>query len=110
MIYGRVRDGFPRVTLSLPGIDGDLRVECILDTGFDGDLALPLPLLANLAILNSDSRLVRFADGSVRNRPHYEIEMEWRDESTLAEVIVIEGDPLLGTGLLAAGAIHIDMN
>ena len=109
MIYGQVRDGFPRITLTLPGIDGDLRVECILDTGFDGDIALPPPLVSKLVILSSDSRLVRFADGSVRNRPNFEIELDWRDEVTLAEVIVIEGNPLLGIGLLATGSVHIEL-
>ena len=109
MIYGHVRDNFPRITLNLPGIEGSLKVECILDTGFDGDVALPPALTSKLAIVSSDSRLVRFADGSVRNRPYFEIELEWRGETTLAEVITIEGNSLLGTGLMAAGSIHIEM-
>jgi clan AA aspartic protease len=109
MIYGRVRDNFPRIALTLPGVDGDLKVECILDTGFDGDIALPPALISKLAIRNSDSRLIRFADGSVRNRPYFEIELEWREELTVAEVIIIEGNALLGTGLMASGSIHIDM-
>jgi predicted aspartyl protease len=109
MIYGRVRDNFPRVTLRLPGADEDLTVECILDTGFDGDVALPPSLITKLAIQSTDSRLVRFADGSVRNRPYYEVELGLRGDISLAEVIAIEGHPLLGTGLISGASIHIEM-
>ena len=44
MIYGQFRSRFPRLTLTLPGLKGPLDVEFILDTGFDGELALLVPL------------------------------------------------------------------
>ncbi len=45
MILGHVRDRFPRVSLSMPGRNGPLLVEFIVDTGFDGDLALPQSII-----------------------------------------------------------------
>lgn len=41
MILGQVRRRFPRVVLALPGREGPFEVELIVDTAFDGDLALP---------------------------------------------------------------------
>ena len=41
MILGYVRDHLPRVTIVLPGLNGDVPVEFIVDTGFDGDISLP---------------------------------------------------------------------
>jgi predicted aspartyl protease len=48
MILGVFRDHFARVTLSLPGSAEPFTVEFILDTGFDGDLALPSNILRQL--------------------------------------------------------------
>ena len=45
MILGHVRDYMPRVSLLLPGVNGLVSVEFILDTGFDGELSLPPSLL-----------------------------------------------------------------
>ncbi len=48
MILGEFRGHFPRITLTLPGIQGEVEVEFIVETGFDGDLALPEILLNQL--------------------------------------------------------------
>ena len=109
MIVGYVRDNMPRLSMALPGINGELKIEFTLDTAFDGDFALPALLISRLIILNVESKLVRFADGSVKRKPHYEIEMEWDEDIILAEVIEIEGNPLFGTGLLEGSSIHIEM-
>lgn len=48
MILGHVRDGFPRIVLDLTGLRGVMRVEFLLDTGFEGELAVPLALMQQL--------------------------------------------------------------
>ena len=40
-----IRDHLARVTLILPSSAGPLSVEFIVDTGFEGDLALPSSIL-----------------------------------------------------------------
>lgn len=45
MIVGSVRENFPRVTLELPGTTGSVAVEFIVDSGFEGDLTLPVAML-----------------------------------------------------------------
>ena len=37
MIAGNIRDRLPRASLTLPGRVGDLTLEFVVDTGFDGD-------------------------------------------------------------------------
>jgi predicted aspartyl protease len=48
MIYGTFRDGHPRLSLELPGRTGPIKVEFIVDTGFEGDLILPREVLRQL--------------------------------------------------------------
>jgi predicted aspartyl protease len=40
-MIGEFRDGHPRARLTLNGLAGQLELEFVVDTGFDGDLALP---------------------------------------------------------------------
>lgn len=101
MIQGYVRDYLPRVTLWLPGQHGELAVEFILDTGFDGDVSLPSSLIQQLEATFSTERIVRLADGSQHRRPYYEMIMEWDGEERLTEITVLENSPLLGAVLLA---------
>ena len=48
MIFGHVRDGFPRIMLTLLGPNGSVNVEFIVDTAFDGELSLPGNILIQL--------------------------------------------------------------
>ncbi len=47
MMLGHVRQRFPRVLL-MPGQAGPLEIEFIVDTAFDGDLAVPSELALRL--------------------------------------------------------------
>ena len=109
MILGHVRDRFPRISLSLPSRNGPLLVEFIVDTGFDGDLALPQSLINRLKAIVSDAHDVRLADGSQQERTYYEIELEWQEESRLTEVLVLDFHPLLGVGLLEGNLLQAEM-
>jgi clan AA aspartic protease len=85
---GHVRDNFPRIALTLSGRDGKFQVEFIIDTGFDGEIALPPSLLSRLDASSSYSRRIRLADGSVRERPYSKMVIDWNDEERLTEVDV----------------------
>jgi clan AA aspartic protease len=97
------------VTLDLPGNELPLTVEFILDTGFDGDLALPSRILGQLNTRPLFRTLRRLGDGSLLECPVYELELEWHDESRTVEVLVLENNPLIGTLLLEGCHIDIDM-
>ncbi len=109
MIYGHVRDNFPYVMLTLPGQDGPLAVELLVDTGFDSDLALPSALVRRLEATFAYEKEVRMADGSVRRRPHYEILLDWNEEPLLTQILVLEGVPLMGGTLLTNFLLQVEM-
>lgn len=109
MIVGHVRDHLPRVTLSLPGREGEISVEFVLDTGFDGDLTLPGSLLSRLDADFSQERVIRLADGSQRRQPFYEITLDWNGEPRIVEITQLESDPLLGALLLEGLLLQAEM-
>ncbi len=109
MILGHVRDRFPRVSLSLPGREGPINVEFIVDTAFDGDLALPSSLIAQLEAEIAEEQIIRFADGTERERPRYELTLLWEDEERITEVLALENPPLLGVGLMEGNLLQAEM-
>ena len=109
MIIGRVRDGFPRIALMLPGKSGPIRVEFVLDTGFDGELAVPASILNRVDATHVSNRAVQLADGTRRYMPHYELETVWMDEERTIELIALEGRPLLGSLLLSETDVNLEM-
>ena len=109
MILGVFRDHFPRVTLLLPGPTDAVAVEFIVDTGFDGDLALPSNILRQLDAQPLFLSLRALGDGTLRECPVYQLAWEWNDEPRTVEVLTLEHNPLLGTMLLEGCHLDVDM-
>jgi clan AA aspartic protease len=109
MIPGLFRDHLPRVTLSLPGSTGPILVEFIVDTGFEGDLALPSNILRQLEAQPLFLSLRALGDGTLRECPVYQLAWEWNDEPRTVEVLALEHNPLLGTMLLEGCHLDVDM-
>jgi len=109
MIVGHVRDGFPRITLALPGLNGLLQVEFVLDTGFEGELTLPENLLREIDADFVATQTMLMADDSERRTRHFQIVLEWNEEARFTEVIALEGRPLLGNLLLEGCGVQIEM-
>jgi clan AA aspartic protease len=109
MIFGTFREGHPRATLSLPSPNGELSIEFIVDTGFEGDLALPAHLAAQLGPEPDGLRKRKLADGWVIKCPFYEVSLAWDDDERLTEVLTLQGHPLLGTVLLQDYLLQAEM-
>lgn len=109
MKVGHVRDNLPRIVLALPTLDGMVNVEFIVDTGFDGELALPLTVMRQIDAEFATERLIRLAEGGIRRRACYEVNLDWNDEERLTEILLLEGNPLLGSELLIGSLVHIEM-
>jgi predicted aspartyl protease len=110
MIQGIFRDGHPFIVLILPGLHGPLTIEFVVDTGFEGDFALPDAIARQLNSWPAGTRDMLLADGSVR-RCHSR-ELVWDengDDERTVEVLVLEGRPLVGTHFLIEKSIHIDV-
>ena len=109
MMHGHVRDSLPHIVLTLPGLQGPMRVEFIIDTGFDGDLALPSSLVRQLDASFSVERIIRLADGTIQRRPCFSIVLDWNEEPRETEITVLENAPLLGAVLMAGYLLQIEM-
>ena len=109
MMLGHVRDFFARLALTLPGHSGPVSVEFVVDTGFEGELALPERLINQLAVSDASQRPVLLADGTRRERPFHKIVLDWHDGPRLVELLTLEGSPLLGVELLADSLLQAEM-
>jgi clan AA aspartic protease len=110
MIEGHVRDNFPYVTVALPAGGQDFNVEFLIDTGFDGRLALPSKVLNKIDAAYLDDDIIRTADGRHVSRPIFEVEITWLGEPQAVYVIQLDsGVPLLGVELLADNFVTMNM-
>ena len=108
-MLGTFRDEHPRITLSLPQDGAEISVEFIVDTGFAGDLSLPAHLAGLLEGTFAGFGTRRLANGQLLKCGTYEIMLDWNDEARPTEVLILEGDPLLGTVLLREYLIQMEM-
>lgn len=93
----------------LPGRSGAIEVEFVVDTGFDGELAVPPDLARRLDILAQGHKSLELADGSIIVSPFVTIELDWEDELRPTEVLVLDGSPLLGAALMDGNLLQAEM-
>lgn len=108
MTTGQWRDGFPRVTLTLPGLREPLEVEFIVDTGFEGGITLPEALVSQLEVSVQERRAIKLAGGLRQRCYSYEMIVQWEDEARLVEVLTLEGAPLLGNDLWKGQSLYAE--
>ena len=108
MEVGTFRNKLPRLPLTLPGRGGEVDATFIVDTGFNGDLTLPLRVIQRLNAALYDTQTHLMANGSEVPSPVYLAEIEWLGENRAVEIIALDGNPLLGTGLLAGCNVNIE--
>ena len=103
--------GLPRVTLTIPGVQEDIEVGCIVDTGFDGDLALPARIALRLGITPTSQVNHLLANGTGIPVPILEVELPWGEdeEPRLTTIAVMEGNALIGTELLRDCLLQIEL-
>ena len=75
-------------------------LRCILDTGFDGDLALPPSTIAQLGLVPIDILIVTLADSTRAPMPKFNASVSWHDKIIEAEVIQTEHESVIGMALL----------
>ena len=105
---GVFRSKMPRVEIGLPTGGEPLQVEFVLDTGFNSELALPQRVIQRLSAIRQPAQIHQMANGDTFATPTYQLEITWLGRSRTVEVIALEGNPLLGTGLLLGTQITID--
>ena len=105
---GIFRNRMPRLSIELPGRGETVSVDVVLDTGFNGHLALPRRVLQRLDARVWDATTHQVAGGEIIATQTFMLEMVWLGRARTVEVIALEGNALLGTGLLLGTQITID--
>ena len=75
-------------------------IEVALDTGFNGQIALPAITIQRLELSEESSRLAITATGDRVRLTTYYTTMMWHGEPRIIEVVEADSEPLLGMELL----------
>ena len=110
MIKGRVTaDRTPVIRLEvLDGLGRSVPVAAVLDTGFNGDVSLPIPTIRRLQLRPIGQRRFTLADGEVSVMNTYLGRANWHEEPL--EVIIVEsqGTAMVGMNLLWGSRITLE--
>jgi clan AA aspartic protease len=83
-------------------------VECVVDTGFEGQLALPPDRVAALGLSRRGRILANLADDSDVPTAVFRGVIVWADNDLAVEVLAMGRRPLIGTELLAGFNLSAD--
>jgi len=110
MIKGVIIDGSPYIEVIVFGNNGQaVTVVALLDTGFSGDLYLPMEIGVMLGLELRSMVETELADGTVSLEPVYTAQADWDGELRRAYVLLTRSDEaLLGTRLLEGKSVNID--
>jgi clan AA aspartic protease len=109
MIVGTVTDLQARVEVVLRFSDqGERSIEYVVDTGFEGQLALPPATVASLGLTPGGQTRVKLADDSHASLPVFSAAILWDDEEVDVSVMAMGSRPLVGTELLQGFNLSVD--
>ncbi|MGO8672254.1 MAG: aspartyl protease family protein [Capsulimonadaceae bacterium] len=107
-IFGEVKR-FPWVTLSLVTLGGTRSVEFLVDTGLDGEVAVPWTF-ERLIGPPSESRTVLFANGQLETTGVADCQLTWGNHIVTVKAMYIKGETsLIGVELLRNHRLTVDM-
>ena len=90
-------------------LEGNLFVECVIDTGFSGGLVLPRDVVDELGLTIFGQMPFEVVSGAQMSADFTEVKIKWLDEERIIDVIVSESDDaLIGTALLDGARLTID--
>ena len=102
MIAGRVNwflEAF--VSVELQNAEGSsLTIPCLLDTGFDGELALPSATIRRLGLVYIGPSDTILLDGNSQPLPIYDGTVVWLGETFRVSVLETGRDAIVGMALL----------
>lgn len=109
MILGVVTDLQARVEVVLRLGDGSERaIEYVVDTGFQGELALPSAAVGSLGLLPGGQWWAKLADDSHASVPIFSASILWDDQEVRVTVMAMGSRPLVGTELLQGFNLSAD--
>jgi clan AA aspartic protease len=83
-------------------------IEIVIDTGFTGDMTLPIAQISTLGLPRVGSTVVRLVDGSLRKIDVHDAILWWDGNPVQVRVRAVDTEPLLGTGLLSGHELKVE--
>ncbi len=110
MIAGRVNNDLEAVIeLAVQDDKGELhRFSCVLDTGFDGFIALPVQVIHELGLVHGEDRRTLLVDAVEVYFPLYWGTAYWCEELLEVTVLGTDQEFLVGTALLEDRVLTIE--
>jgi clan AA aspartic protease len=98
------------VNITVSGINSSQKIPCLIDTGFTGELLLPLKIAIELGLRLTSITSYTLGDGSKVNSMLFETSIEWGTlQKRLVTVSVMDVDEaLMGGGLLHGYTLFAD--
>jgi clan AA aspartic protease len=91
----------PYAPIKVIGVRQSVEVTALVDTGFDGDVCLPIRLAVPLGLELIASQWVELADGSRQDKLLFAGRVEFFDQERDVQIFLIDSeDALVGTRLL----------
>ncbi len=108
MITGNVNQALdPSIPIDIEGDDGNFHsTEVVLDTGFNGELALPFDTIRRLGLTYRGQSAISLAVGEVLAR-YYDGTALWHGRRRDLQVLETDGESLIGMLLLEGSVITI---
>ena len=100
--------GQPKIEITLIGERKRLKTEAVIDTGFNGEISIPVNIAIELGLKLIALEKVELADGSQRNEMVFSGKIFWEKLERDVNIFVTNaGEPLIGTMLLGGQDINI---
>ncbi len=102
----------PRVAIIVRGARRDVTLEAVIDTGFDGQLCVPVSLAVEIGLELYGAQQTQLADGSIKSDLVFLGQAGFVGQRTQeVEILLTESDDaLLGVGFLMDWRLEIDLS
>jgi len=110
MMNGIIENGlYPRLPITLLAQDGPIKLKALVDSGFDGQVALPYFAADRLQLEVARLAEVTYANGQRIEEIVCRGEVLWNEEVRSVEIALSEDDePAIGTKLLKGCVMTMD--
>jgi clan AA aspartic protease len=88
--------------------DRKMAIDAVIDTGFNGDLILPLDLISTLELKIQGYQKAILGDGTLSQLQVYAAMVIWDGSRRLVEVNAATSGALIGMGLLEGYKLEVD--
>lgn len=110
MMFGRVnqrREAILKLVI-IGNENKKIAVDAVIDTGFNGDLILPIETVLELGLIPQGYQKATLGDGTISQFRVYAATVIWDGERRLVEVNSATTGILIGMGLLEGHKLEVD--